>query len=542
MRWKPDFTIPGMLIAALFFTASLTPSLVPRGAMVQGAVSGFSLAAAYAIGTLLRWLWLRMELPVLRDRALDMLQVTVAGICAVSVATALYFASDWQNNLRTLLEMPPVQSGRPLIIVLVAALVFLLLLWLGRLILMITTALARWLNRWLPGPQAMLAGVALTALLFWNVGNGVIIRNVLGAMDASYARFDALIEDDSPQPTGTLKTGGQDSLLSWEGLGRAGRAVVAAGPDRARIEQVTGGPAEEPLRIYVGLNSAPDPQARAELALAEMLRVGAFDRGTLVIATPTGTGWIDPESQRALEFLTRGDVATVAVQYSYLASWIALLVDPDYGVETARAVFSEVYGHWRSLPRETRPKLYLYGLSLGALNSSLSHDLFQVIENPYDGALWTGPPYESPTWIQVTRQRDAGSPAWLPVYRGGQTVRFMNQHGESEGADAPWGTFRILYLQYASDAVTFFDPYSAWNRPDWMDYPRGPDVSPGMTWIPVVTLLQLGVDMMTAVIPPLGYGHMYRFDHYVAAWAALTGAPGWDEEGLEELKQAGANG
>jgi len=90
--------------------------------------------------------------------------------------------------------------------------------------------------------------------------------------------------------------------------------------------------------------------------------------------------------------------------------------------------------------------------------------------------------------------------------------------------------------------VTFFDPYSAWNRPDWMDYPRGPDVSPGMTWIPVVTLLQLGVDMMTAVIPPLGYGHMYRFDHYVAAWAALTGAPGWDEEGLEELKQAGANG
>src|SRR3546814_4021315 len=114
--------------------------------------------------------------------------------------------------------------------------------------------------------------------------------------------------------------------------------MVAAGPDAAEIERLTGQPAREPLRVYVGLNSAPSPQQRADLALRELLRVGAFERANLVIATPTGTGWVDPESQSALEYVLHGDVATVSVQYSYLLSCLALLAEPEYGVETARAV------------------------------------------------------------------------------------------------------------------------------------------------------------------------------------------------------------
>jgi hypothetical protein len=80
-----------------------------------------------------------------------------------------------------------------------------------------------------------------------------------------------------------------------------------------------------------------------------MIRIGAFDR------LP---GHRHPHRHRlgrsrkpeALEYLLRGDVATVSVQYSYLASWLALLADPAYGIETARAVFARVYDHWRSLP------------------------------------------------------------------------------------------------------------------------------------------------------------------------------------------------
>ncbi len=535
--WLPRLTLTGLLAGTLFFAASLTPSLVPRGPAIQGVLGGLCLAAGYGVGVAIRSVWLGLQLPVLRGGTLLALRSVVIVLCAGAAGVALWRASEWQNSVRALMDLPPVETMRPLTIAAIAIAVFLLLLWLGRAIRLTATLLSRRLARYVPTPQAVLLGIAATAILFWSVGNGVIVRGAMTVFDTSYARYDALFEETSPQPDDPLKTGAPGSLLEWEGLGRAGREMIAAGPDRPRIEAVAGASAMEPLRVYVGLNSAPDPQARADLALAEMLRIGAFDRGTVVIATPTGTGWIDPESQRALEYLMRGDVATVSVQYSYVASWIALLADPDYGVETARAVFAAVYGHWRSLPAEGRPRLYLHGLSLGSLNSDLSHDLFQVIGAPYDGALWAGPPFNSPTWTAAVRERNPGSPAWLPTYRDGSVIRFGNQAGGYDTAAAPWGSFRIVYLQYASDAVVFFDPNSLWRRPPWLEGPRGPDVSPELTWRPVVTLLQLGVDIMTAVLPPIGYGHTYRFDHYVDAWAALTDAPGWTEDGLAELKR-----
>jgi uncharacterized membrane protein len=536
-RWLPRATLPGMVLAALFMAASLMPSLVPRGPAVQGVLSGFSLAAGFGLGLIVGAVWRGLQLPAPSGTALIRTRAVVAALCGAGVLWALALASGWQNGLRALMGLPPVEGLRPLAVVLIAGAVFLPVLWLARGIRHLARGLSRRLGRHLPGPQAALLGVVLTALLVWNIANGVIVRGAMSALDAAYARADALFEEASPKPTDPLKSGGPGSLIAWEDLGRAGREMVAAGPDRAAIAAAAGQPALEPLRVYVGLNAAETPQARAELALAELLRIGAFDRGTLVIATPTGTGWIDPESQAALEFVLRGDVATVSVQYSYLASWIALLADPDYGVETARAVFSQVYGHWHRLPRDARPRLYLHGLSLGALNSDLSHDLYQVVGDPYDGALWSGPPFASPTWGQVTRTRNAGSPAWLPVYRDGSAIRFTSQTNMLDQASAPWGGFRIIYLQYASDAVVFFDPRALWRRPDWLEGARGPDVSADFTWLPVVTFLQLTVDIMTAVAPPIGHGHTYRVDHYVDAWAALTDAPGWTEAGLEALKR-----
>ncbi len=539
-RRAATVTTVGLLVGTIFFAASLTPSLVPRPTLVQGALSGISLAAGYGVGMVLRWIWRSMQLPE-PSGAARRWAVAVAAIACLGLAfAALWKASEWQNALRALMDMPPVETARPLTLAAVALVTFVLVMLIASLISLTGRVLSRHLARHLPGPQAVLLGVVATAALFWNIGNGVIARGVMQVLDASYQQYDALFEDSSPRPTDPLKTGSPASFLDWESLGRAGREMIAAGPDEAAIRQISGQPAQEPLRVYVGLNSAPDPQARAELALAELTRIGAFERGNLVIATPTGTGWVDPESHRALEYVLLGDVATVSVQYSYLASWIALLADPEYGAETARAVFAMIYGHWRELPRDSRPRLYLHGLSLGALNSDLSHDLFQVISDPYDGALWSGPPFNSRTWREVTRLRNPGTPAWLPTFRDGSVIRFTAQQNRLDEAEAPWGAYRLIYLQYASDAVVFFDPGALWRRPAWMEGARGPDVSPHFTWIPVVTFLQLGVDIMMAVVPPLGHGHTYAFPHYVDAWASLTDAPGWTDEGLERLKAAGA--
>ena len=222
-------------------------------------------------------------------------------------------------------------------------------------------------------------------------------------------------------------------------------------PTKSDISALTAGRAMEPLRVYVGLNSAETADQRAALALAELIRVGAFDRSVLVIATPTGTGWVDPAGIAPLEILHRGDVASVSVQYSYLPSWLSLLVEPDYGADTARAVFHAVYYYWRSLPKERRPRLYLFGLSLGARNSDLSADFFDVIADPFQGALWAGPPWDSVTWRKVTETRAAGSPVWLPRFRDASLFRFTTQRNELTQTKTSWGPIRIVYLQYPSD-------------------------------------------------------------------------------------------
>ena len=74
-------------------------------------------------------------------------------------------------------------------------------------------------------------------------------------------------------------------------------------------------------------------------------------------------------------------------------------------------------------------------------------------------------------------------------------VRFTSQRNALPEAGDHWGPMRIVYLQYASDPIVFYDPYSFYRQPEWMAVPRGPDVSPDFAWYPVVTFLQLTLDL-----------------------------------------------
>jgi uncharacterized membrane protein len=356
------------------------------------------------------------------------------------------------------------------------------------------------------------------------------------SLDSSFREFDALFEPERPQPTAPDKTGGAASLVKWKELGRTGRRFIASGPTAAEVSAVTGQAAKEPVRVYVGLAGAGTAQARARLALDELKRQHGFDRAVLVVITPTGTGWIDPAAMDSVEYLHHGDVASVAVQYSYLNSPMSLLFQPEYGAEAARVLFAEIYGYWTTLPKDRRPKLYLHGLSLGALNSEKSAELFETIGDPIAGALWSGVPFESRVWRSITANRNPGSPAWLPEFRDGRFVRFMNQNGPTVPADTPWGPMRIVYLQYASDAITFFAYRDAFRPPDWMTEPRGPDVSPELRWYPIVTMLQLAVDMPIAMGAPMGFGHVYAPEHYINAWIAVTDVHDWSADALARLK------
>jgi uncharacterized membrane protein len=527
----------GLLLGTLFFAASLTPTLIPRTYLTQGVLGGGVFAIGYGLGVFWRWLWSYMELPTPHARTLRVANLAIAVLCAVVGAAFLWRAAGWQNSIRVLMELEPVTSAHPFKVCAVAVATFVVLLGVARLFTLIFRFIAGRFRRFVPRRVANVIGAAVALLLFWSLATEVFFRVALRVLDSSFQQRDALIEPTAPQPTSPLKAGSPASLLRWDQLGRAGREFIASGPSARDISAVSGRDAIEPIRVYVGLRSAETPARRARLALDELKRAGAFERSTLIVITPTGTGWVDPGAMASIEHLHHGDVASVAMQYSYLSSPLALLVQPGYGAESARALFSQVYDHWRSLPQGARPKLYLHGLSLGAMNSERSAALFEIFEDPIDGALWSGPPFESTIWRRVTDGRNPGSPAWLPRFRDGSLVRFMNQDGVSVQPGSAWGAMRIVYLQYASDAITFFEPRALYRRPDWMELPRGPDVSSELRWYPVVTMLQLGLDMLMANTTPMGYGHVFAPAHYVDAWLTLTDVEGWSPDRIAGLKE-----
>lgn len=527
----------GLMLGALFFAAALTPTLIPRSYLTQGALAGGCFAIGYLSGVLWRRLWHYLELPEPSARARSVANALVAIGCLLVVIAALWRTTAWQNAIRSVMKMAPVETAHPVKVCIIALITFVVLLVLGRLFALVARVLATRTGRVIPRKVANVIGALVAALLFWSIASNVLIRTAFNALDSSFRELDVLFEPERPQPTASNRTGSPASLVKWKELGRMGRRFIASGPTAGGISAVTERPAQEPVRVYVGLAAGDTAQARARLALDELKRQHGFERKVLIVITPTGTGWIDPSAMDTVEYLHHGDVASVAMQYSYLNSPLSLLFQPEYGAEAARALFAEIYGYWTTLPKDKRPKLYLHGLSLGALNSEKSAELFETIGDPIAGALWSGAPFESRIWRSITDNRNPGSPAWLPEFRDGRFVRFMNQNGPTVPADAPWGPMRVVYLQYASDAITFFAYRDAYHPPAWMNAPRGPDVSPELRWYPIVTMLQLALDMAVATNTPMGFGHVYAPEHYVDAWIAVTDVNDWSADALAKLKE-----
>lgn len=534
-RFTAPLSAAGLVAGGLFWVAALTPSLIPREGLIQGVIAGLAFAAGYGLVTGLVMLWAWLGFPVARRRLLKWAWWLSAALSAVLVAGGALLARGWQNEIYQALGLPPVDSVRPVMLLVTGVVVALLLIAAGRFFGALKDLYGAPLKYLLPRRAALFAAFLLAAWSFWAIGNGFLLDAILRGLDSAYRTVDAMIPPDEERPTQALRAGSPASLLAWESLGNEGRRHVLGAPTAAEITQITGRPAQEPLRIYVGANSAETPEERAALALAELQRTGAFERALLVIATPTGTGWVDPAGMLPLEVMHGGDVASVSVQYSYLPSWLSLLVQPEYGEETADAVFRAVYGHWRGLPRDQRPRLFLFGLSLGSLNSDLASNAYAVLGDPFEGAFWVGPPFASRTWQEVVATRQKSSPEWLPTVRLPGVFRFFTADDKSQLTAGGWGPVRVLYLQYPSDPIVFFKDDMWALKPDWMNPPHGKGVSPDLTFMPVISFIQLIFDMMTATSVPKGRGHVYAAADYARGWQILTEPQGFGEAEMARL-------
>jgi len=531
------FSFVGLAVATVFFALSLTPSLLPRTFVVQGVLSGFASAAGYGIGVLLVWIWLYLEIP----RPNDLLQYyskrATSIVVAIVAAVFLWRDTVWQNSIRSLMEMEPVATGYPSRVALIAVLTSVILVALVRAIAALWRMVDRQLQKYVPRRIAHSISLVVVLIGLFLLANDVIARLALNAADATFVQLDRIVDDGIEVPTDDSASGSARSLIAWDSIGRFGKRFVAAGPTMDAIGKFLGRDAKRPLRVYVGLGSKNSVQERADLALQELIRIGGFDRTVLVVATPTGTGWLDPGAVDTLEYLHGGDTAIVTMQYSYLPSWITILIDPDRSRDSATALFNTVYDHWKTLPQEKRPKLYVHGLSLGALGSAASADLFTVFEDPIQGGVWSGPPFPSAVWERATRNRNPDSPMWLPTFRDGSMLRFTGRECTLDKHGRRWGPMRFVFIQHASDPMTFFSPDLLYRKPEWLSGERGPDVSPYLMWCPILTFLQTAFDLPMATTVPKGYGHDFAPASYIDAWIAVTDPPNWTADDTNRLKQ-----
>ena len=533
-RWPAWGAVAG---AVLFYYLSLTPSMLPRSWWLQGVEAGVTAAIGYGVGALVGAVARRCGArPGPRVRRVAWAVLAVLGAVLVVAVTA--WSVRWQGDVRRAVSLPPeISWWRWSLVPVVALLTGALIVLVARLLRLATRIVVHALGRVVPRPVALGAGLALVAFLVVGFVQGFLLSGVLDVVERAASLSDEGTTPGIVQPELATLSGSPASLESWQSLGSKGRDFVGTAATQQELTAFAGHEAVDPVRVYVGLRSADTLQGRADLAVAELERTGGFDRAVLAVMATTGSGWINPQGSGPLEYMYAGDSAMVAIQYSYLPSWVSVLTE-DEATDAGRALFDAVHAKWETLPAATRPRLVVFGESLGSFATEEAFDgRLDRLATETDGALLVGPTFDNPLWSGVTADREPGSPVWRPVFEDGHSVRFAQVPADLDVPPRPWDGTRIVYLQNGSDPIVWWSPGMFLSKPEWLDDPRAKDVSGAMRWYPVVTFWQVACDLAGANDVPAGYGHRYG-TLPTNAWAAIAAPPGWtaaDTARLAEL-------
>ena len=544
--------IVGVLFAALFFCLSLTPSLLPRDWLTAGIIGAVNAAIGYGIGVLIGAIGRRLVLsrrswwPPRRDvrRVLQAAAIVVA--ISASVLTVLQ-AAAWQRDVAAVMGIDgPATAGylRTLVVTLPIAA---MLIAAARVVKDAIKFLARgMIRRWnLNDEIAMFVGTAIVAVLIITLVNGVLVRGFLAGASAVFQPRNTATRPGVEQPLRSEKSGSPSSFAPWDTLGFQGRNFTGTGPSAEELTTLSNRPAKEPIRIYVGLQSAGTIEERVAVLLSELQRTRAYERSLLVMIPTTGTGWVDPVAARSIESMYNGDTVLVAMQYSYLPSWISFLSDQQNSIQAARAMVDAVHRRWLHWPPAQHPALALYGESLGSLAGQGAFEFLpDIAEKNVTSVLWVGPPNASGLWKALTVRRDPGTPEVQPRYDNGRTVRFAQASGPEEiaaVAGPAWDRPRVLFMQHASDPVVWWSTDLLFRRPDWLSEPPGVDRSPSMRWYPIITFWQVSADMAGNITnstgTPTGHGHNYG-DSQLDGWVAVAAPEGWTVVDTDRIRRS----
>jgi uncharacterized membrane protein len=324
---------------------------------------------------------------------------------------------------------------------------------------------------------------------------------------------DAVEPAFATAPKSSMVSGGPGSLVSLDSLSREGRRNVSTVLDAQLIKQVMGEPAAEPIRVYVGLESAPTEYERRDLVLRELQRTGAFERKLLMVVSPTGTGYVNYVAVEAAEYMTRGNIASVTIQYSLRPSVLSLDRVAE-GRLQYRMLIDAVHNQLAERPVGQRPRVVIFGESLGAWTSqdAFAHRGTQgLVDAAIDRAIWIGTPYMS-KWEQESLGSDRPD-----VDRS--LLRRFNDFGQLQALDRQARErLRYVLITHDNDGVGHFSPDLLAQAPNWLGpaETRPAGVPKTEQWQSPTTFIQTLIDMKNSanVIPGQfeAKGHDYRAD------------------------------
>jgi len=127
------FSPTGLVLALTCYCISMTPSLIPRGWLFQGLLTGLSMIAGYAAGAFLGWATRRLGFHARWDAGTTRtLWFVLAGLTAVLVPWFLVLASRWQGDLRALFGIEATPESHVMLVVLLGVGLALVLLLVAR--------------------------------------------------------------------------------------------------------------------------------------------------------------------------------------------------------------------------------------------------------------------------------------------------------------------------------------------------------------------------------------------------------------------------
>ena len=539
-----DISLIGVVGALVMYGVSVSPSLLARSWQWHAVASGVLSAVGYIVGLTIQRFY-ALVVPRLGVEITTPQSVSIAFRAVLLLGFFLWFLrwllQSYRERKRAnhLVGMRGETLGEYLLGTFCAFILMLFLLgiawglqWIGRAIVIV-------LSQWMHMVFALALSLLILVVIVYALTSKVLLKLGINFFTRHARKMNNRTAKGIVQPQVSERSGSPQSRSSWRAVGGQGRVFLGRGPSLADIEAVTGCSAMEPIRVYAGMpEEGQSLQSAADLVVEELHRTGAFDRAVILIATSTGSGWVDEWQVQPLEYLTRGNCATASMQYSFVPSSINFLTDLDVSEEAAVILFETIRRAVDEIPEDRRPALFACGESLGAYASQHVFSGIVDVLSRTDGALWVGTPAFTPMHAELTAIRHRGSPEVAPVVANGRHVRFVNVP-ENLWADVygrelgDWNYPRVVYAQHPSDPVVWWNSELVWHKPDWISEKVDGDVSPHMQYTRGATYIQVLVDMPVAGTAPGGHGHTYH-EELIPLWEAILGL-------REDEKNAGSH-